>query len=73
MVDKPLERRRYLVRKLRYKYFRFRLGLAAAILNCRLPVTSCSIPNTCALVLPDPENGGLAVETALLSFPEAEI
>ena len=58
--------------KLRYKYFRFRLGLAAAILNCRLPVTSCSIPNSAVVVL-DPENGGLVVETALLSCPEAEI
>ena len=36
-------------------------GLAAAILKNRLPVTSGSIRSS-AIVLLDPENGGLAVE-----------
>ena len=46
--------------------------MTVAIFKNRLPVTSGSIRNG-ALELLDPENGGLAVETALLSCPEAEI
>ena len=61
----------YLVQKLRYKYFRFRIDLEAAILQNRLPVTKYSIRNS-AIELLDPENGGLAVETALLSCLEAD-
>ena len=38
----------------------------------RLPVTSGSIRNS-AVELLDPENGGLAVGTALISSLEAEI
>ena len=44
----------------------------AAIFKIRLPVTSGSIRNSAAELL-DPENGGLAVVTALLSSLEAEI
>ena len=47
-------------------------GLAAAIFKFRLPVTSGSI-RCSAIVLLDPENWGLAVETASLSGLEAEI
>ena len=47
-------------------------GLAAAIFKNRLPVTSDSIRNGANELL-DPENGGLAVETELLSCLEAEI
>ena len=47
-------------------------GLAAAIFKFRLPVTSGSI-RCSAVVLLDPENGGLAVETALISCLDAEI
>ena len=67
-----MERHRYLVNKLRYKYFRFRLGLAAAILKSRLPVTSGSI-RIIAIELLDAENGGSAVGTASLSGLEVEI
>ena len=44
----------------------------AAIFKIRLPVTSGSIHNSAAELL-DPENGGLAVGTELLSSLEAEI
>ena len=44
----------------------------AAIFKMRLPVTSGSIRNS-AFELLDPENGGLAVGTELLSSLEAEI
>ena len=47
-------------------------GLAAAIFKIRLPVTSGSICSS-AVELLDPENGGLAVGTKLLSSLEAEI
>ena len=47
-------------------------GLTAAIFKNRLPVTSDSIRIN-AIVLLDPENGGLAVGTASLSGLEAEI
>ena len=47
-------------------------GLSAAIFNFRLPVTSASVRSSSAEFL-DPENGGLVVETALLSCLEAEI
>ena len=47
-------------------------GLAAAIFKNRLPVTSDSIRNG-AIELLEPENGGLAIETELLSCLEAEI
>ena len=46
--------------------------MAAAIFECRRPVTSSSIRNN-TTELVDPENGGLAVGTALLSSLEAEI
>ena len=54
------------------KYFRFRPGLAAAILNYRLPVTSVSIRHS-TIELLDHENVRVAVGTALLSCLEAEI
>ena len=44
----------------------------AAIFKNRLPVTSDRVRYS-AIVLLDPENGGLAVGTALLSSLEAEI
>ena len=44
----------------------------AAIFKSRLPVTSDSIRNSATELL-DPENGGLAVGTALISGIEAEI
>ena len=47
-------------------------GLAAAIFKSRLPVMTGSIGNS-AIELLDPEHGGLAVGTALLSSLEAEI
>ena len=47
-------------------------GLEAAIFKNRLPVTSVTIRNS-AIGLLDPENGGLAVGTALLSCLEAEL
>ena len=47
-------------------------GLVAAIFKNRFPVTSDSIQNG-GIELLDPENGGLDVETELLSCLEAEI
>jgi len=47
-------------------------GLAAAIFESRLPVTSGSI-RIITIELLDPDNGGLAVGTASLSGLEAEI
>ena len=47
-------------------------GLTAAILYFRLPVTPSGISNS-AIEFLDPEIGGLAVGTALLSCLEAEI
>src|SRR5208282_2995190 len=46
-------------------------GLTAAILNIRFPLTSGGIRNSPIEFL-DPENGGLAVGTALISSLEAE-
>ena len=47
-------------------------GITAAILDIRLPLTSGGIRNS-HIEFPYPENGGLAVETALISSLEAEI
>src|SRR5208282_4166352 len=60
--------RRNLVWMLRYKYFRF----GGRHLVNRFPVTSDTIRNSANGLL-DPENGGLAVGTALLSCLEAEL
>ena len=53
MWGQPLERRCYLVQKLRYKTS----GLAAAILDFRIPVTSDSIRHS-VIELLYPENMG---------------
>ena len=47
-------------------------GLAAAILDFRLPVTSDGVCNS-AIVFLDPENMGVAVGIILLSCLQAEI
>ena len=47
-------------------------GLAAAIFEFRLPLTSGGIRNS-PIEFQDPENGGQAVGTELLSSLEAEI
>ena len=47
-------------------------GITASILDIRLPLTSGGIRNSPVEFL-DPENGGLAVGTALISSLEAEI
>ena len=47
-------------------------GLTVAILNIRLPLTSGGIRNSPVELL-NPENGGLAVGTALISSLEADI
>ena len=47
-------------------------GLVGAMFKIRLPVTSGSIRKSASELL-DPENGGLAVGTELLSSLEAEI
>ena len=64
----PLIRLCYLVRKPIYNYLRY----GGRQLKNRLPVISGTIRNS-AVGLLDPENGGLAVGTALLSCLEAEL
>ena len=63
-----MERRCYLVQKLRYKTS----DLAAAILDFRLPVTSDSIRHS-VIELLYLENVGVAFGTALLSSIAADI
>ena len=61
-----------MVWKLRYKYFRFRPGLVAAIFDYRHPVTSGNNGSS-AIEFRDPENIDLAVGISFLSYLEAEI
>jgi len=67
-----LEPRCYLVWMLRYQYFRFRPGIAAAIFKNRFPVSSGSISNS-AVELLDHENMGVPFVISFLSHLEAEI
>ena len=69
MGVEPLERRCYLVYRSRDISTS---GLVAAIFKSRLPVTSVSICNSSTELL-DPEIGGLAFGTDLISGIEAEI